>query len=150
MTGQDHAGHHDKSGTCALAALLRGHRLFVGSVGDCRALLLRGPDHAQPAEQLTTDMRATMQSEHQRILAAGGQIQDGRVWGALIPSRTLGDFPWKDKGPGLVATPEAREFEVTADVKYLVLGSDGLFDVPPNQPQPRTPRYHAPHPRPTT
>ena len=71
------------------------------------------------------------------------------MWGALIPSRTLGDFPWKEKGPGLVATPEAREFEVTADVKYLVLGSDGLFDVPPNQPQPRTPRYHAPHPRPT-
>ena len=41
----------------------------------------------------------------------GGRV-DGRVWGALIPSRTLGDFPWKDKGPGLIATPEEVELEV--------------------------------------
>ena len=44
----------------------------------------------------------------------GGQITDGRVWGGLIPSRTLGDFPWKDKGPGLIATPEEVELEVTS------------------------------------
>ena len=102
----------DRSGTCALAALLRGHRLFLQSVGDCRAVALRGPDHAEPFSQLSTDMRATSQPEMQRILAAGGQITDGRVWGGLIPSRTLGDFPWKDKGPGLIATPEEIEIEV--------------------------------------
>lgn len=124
---------HDKSGTCAIVSLLRGHRLFVASVGDCRAVLIRHCDHAEPFVQLTTDMRATLQSEARRIAAAGAQVSDGRLWGALIPSRTLGDFPWKDRGPGLIATPEAREVEVTPDVKYLVLGSDGLFDVLPNK-----------------
>ena len=102
-------------------------------MGDCRAVALRGPDHAQPFTQLTTDMRATYAPEAQRIAAAGGEITDGRVWGGLIPSRTLGDFPWKDKGPGLIATPEEVELEVTPDLKYLVIGSDGLFDVLPNK-----------------
>ena len=90
----------DKSGTCALAALIRGSRLFIGGLGDCRALLLRGEGHAQPFVQLTVDQRATESGEQSRILKAGGQISDGRIWGALIPSRTLGDFPWKDRGPG--------------------------------------------------
>jgi len=94
---------------------------------------LRGPEHAHPFTQLTTDMRATYAPEAQRIAAVGGQITDGRVWGGLIPSRTLGDFPWKDKGPGLIATPEEVELEVTPDLKYLVIGSDGLFDVLPNK-----------------
>jgi len=93
----------DKSGTCALTVLLRGHRLFVASVGDCRAVLLRDSNHAEPFVQITTDMRATLQSEARRVTAAGGQVSDGRGWGALIPSRTLGDFPWKDRGPGLIA-----------------------------------------------
>ena len=44
-----------------------------------------------------------------------------------------GDFPWKDKGPGLTAEPELVTREVTAADKYLVLGSDGLFDVLPNK-----------------
>ena len=61
------------------------------------------------------------------------QVSDGRVWGALIPSRTIGDFPWKDKGPGLSAEPEVVVRELTAADRYLVLGSDGLFDVLPNR-----------------
>lgn len=123
----------DKSGTCALAALLRGSRLFIGSVGDCRALLVRGDGHAQPFVQLTVDQRATESGEQARILKSGGQITDGRVWGALIPSRTLGDFPWKERGPGLIAEPEVSEHELTADDKYLIMGSDGVFDVLTNK-----------------
>jgi len=123
----------DKSGTCALVALLRGSRLFVGGLGDCRALLVRGDGHAQPFVQLTTDQRATESGEQARILKAGGQITDGRVWGALIPSRTLGDFPWKDRGPGLSATPDISAHEISADDKYLIMGSDGLFDVLSNK-----------------
>ena len=40
----------------------------------------------------------------------GGQITDGRVWGGLIPSRTLGDFWDKSaerKGSGLYAEDKA-------------------------------------------
>lgn len=77
--------------------------------------------------------RATEPSEQSRILKAGGSISDGRVWGALIPSRTLGDFPWKDKGPGLSAEPDIFEMEITAEDKYLILGSDGVFDVLSNK-----------------
>ena len=74
---------------------VRGHRLIVGWTGDCRALLLRPEGHAKECVQLTTDHRATESKENSRILKAGGEIKDGRVWGALMPSRTLGDFPWK-------------------------------------------------------
>lgn len=44
----------DKSGTCALIALLRGHRLFVANLGDCRAVLLRSETHPQPVVRLAT------------------------------------------------------------------------------------------------
>ena len=77
----------DKSGSCACVALLRGRRLFVASVGDCRLLLLRSESAADPLWQVTHDHRATDQQERHRILKAGGQITDGRVWGALMPSR---------------------------------------------------------------
>ena len=40
-------------------------------MGDCRAVVLRGPEHAQPYTQLTTDMRATYAPEAQRIAQAG-------------------------------------------------------------------------------
>ena len=89
--------------------------------------------HAPPYVQLTTDQRATEPGEQSRILKAGGQISDGRVWGALIPSRTLGDFPWKAKGPGLSALPEFCSYEIGPDDRYVILGSDGLFDVLTNK-----------------
>ena len=123
----------DKSGACATVGLLRGHRLLIASLGDCRALLIRREGHAEECVQMTHDHRATDSRERQRILRAGGQISDGRVWGALMPSRTFGDFPWKDRGPGLSAEPEVMEYEIGAADKYLVLGSDGLFDVLSNK-----------------
>ena len=107
----------DTSGSCACVGLLRGRRLLVASVGDCRLLLLRAEGSSESYVQLTTDHRATESSEQKRILRAGGQITDGRVWGALMPSRTLGDFPYKDKGPGLSAEPEIFEYEVTPEDK---------------------------------
>ena len=51
-----------------------------------------------------------------RVVKAGGEISDGRVWGSLMPSRTLGDFPWKTK-PGLIAEPEITEIELGPDDK---------------------------------
>ncbi|KAL3906317.1 MAG: hypothetical protein SGPRY_010597 [Prymnesium sp.] len=123
----------DKSGTCALVALLRGSRLYIAGLGDCRALLVRSESHPHPFQQLTVDQRATESGEQARILKAGGQISNGRVWGALIPSRTLGDFPWKDRGPGLSSIPEISTFEISAEDKYLIMGSDGVFDVLTNR-----------------
>ena len=81
-------------------------------------MLLRSESHAQPHVQLTTDHRAMESKERSRILKAGGQIKDERVWGALTPSRTLGDFPWKDMGPGLTAEPELIEREIGPDDKW--------------------------------
>ena len=123
----------DKSGSCACVGLLRGRRLLIASAGDCRALLVRAEGTPTPLVQMTRDHRATEPREQKRILKEGGQIKDGRVWGALMPSRTLGDFPWKDKGPGLSPEPEIFECEVGPDDRYIVVGSDGLFDVLSNK-----------------
>ena len=123
----------DTSGSCAIVGLLRGHKLIVGWVGDCRGLLIRSEGHSESCKQLSRDHRASESKEHARVLHAGGQISDGRVWGALMPSRTLGDFPWKDRGPGLIAEPEILELEIGPSDKYIVFGSDGLFDVLPNK-----------------
>jgi len=125
-------GKEERSGTCGCAAVLRGRRLLVAWVGDCRALLLRHDGHPEACVQLTSDHRATDSREMSRVVKAGGEISDGRVWGSLMPSRTLGDFPWKTK-PGLIAEPEITEIELGPDDKYLIFGSDGLFDVLSNK-----------------
>ena len=115
----------DKSGSCACVGLLRGRRLLVASVGDCRMLLLRAEGAHEPHKQLTNDHRATDPRERKRILSCGGSITDGRVWGALIPSRTLGDFPWKVK-PGLSPEPELTEYELTPDDKCASASATSL------------------------
>ena len=77
--------------------------------------------------QLTKDHRATDPAEARRILSEGGQVTDGRVWGALMPSRTLGDFPYKDKGPGLSAEPEICEMALSPEDKYARANPDRVI-----------------------
>ena len=60
-----------RSGTCALAALLRGSRLHISWVGDCRAVLIS--DEATYT-QLTVDQRSTDSEEQKRIKAVGGEV----------------------------------------------------------------------------
>ena len=67
----------DFSGTTALVALLRAHRLYIANAGDCRAVLCRDGT----AVDLSTDHKPTptQADEVARVEEAGGWIQSREV-----------------------------------------------------------------------
>ena len=44
---------------------------------------------------MTNDHMAEVDGEKERILSAGGYVNDGRVMDLILTSRSLGDFEYK-------------------------------------------------------
>jgi serine/threonine protein phosphatase PrpC len=57
----------------------------------------------------------------------GGYIVKGRVSGSLAVSRALGDLELKTQGVSNV--PDIEEIEITNKTNFLIIASDGLWDV---------------------
>ena len=69
-------------------------QLVGAAVGDSRAVLSRDG----VAEPLTQDHRLEVnREERERVLKAGGEIKNGRMWGDLQTSRSIGDLPYKKR-----------------------------------------------------
>lgn len=51
----------------------------------------------------------------------------GRVMGQLAVTRAFGDLELKESGVSV--KPDLNEFEIVPDHKYLIMASDGLWDV---------------------
>lgn len=116
-------------GSTASTAILVGDRLLVANVGDSRAVLSRRGE----AVQLSIDHKPDRQDERKRIEDAGGVVMWGGTWrvgGILALSRAFGDRLLKRY---VVADPEIQEEQITRDVEFLVIASDGLWDVISNE-----------------
>ncbi|KAK4753609.1 hypothetical protein SAY87_001713 [Trapa incisa] len=118
------------SGACCVTALIEGQEIIVSNVGDCRAVLSR---HGV-AEALTKDHRASEVIERKRIEDVGGYVEmhrgAWRVHGILSVSRSIGDAHLKQ---WVVAEPETRVIQLTPDMDFLVMASDGLWEQVGNQ-----------------
>uniref|UniRef100_A0A7I4FAN9 protein-serine/threonine phosphatase n=1 Tax=Physcomitrium patens TaxID=3218 RepID=A0A7I4FAN9_PHYPA len=82
---------------------------------------------------LSTDHKPNRSDERQRIEKAGGVVMWSGTWrvgGVLAVSRAFGDRLLKKY---VVAEPEIQDQLITSDVEFLVLASDGLWDVVSNQ-----------------
>ena len=122
-------------------------KMIIAHVGDCRAVLCeRGV-----AVQLTEDHHAAVPSEKTRIEAAGGWISKNRVNGVLAVSRSFGDIMFKTFKPNIpapefygdeeetdgiwanqnqvISMPDILELDVQPTYEFVVLGSDGIFEV---------------------
>mmetsp|Transcript_26587 Transcript_26587/g.25453 ORF Transcript_26587/g.25453 Transcript_26587/m.25453 type:complete len:779 (-) Transcript_26587:524-2860(-) len=115
---------HD--GSTGICSLIRNGKLLVGNVGDCRALLLSG---GKPI-QMSIDQKPTNPDEIKRIASLGGVITNNlgvaRVNGVLAVSRAFGNRKLRK-----VIRPdiEMMQRELTRDDDFLVMASDGLWDV---------------------
>lgn len=114
-------------GCTAIAALIVKNKLYVASAGDCRTILCR----AGCPIALSRDHVASCVDERERILSAGGQVQwQVDTWrvgpAALQVTRSIGD---DDLKPAVTAEPEITDTEISIDDEYLVMASDGLWDV---------------------
>lgn len=65
------------------------------------------------------------------MLAAGGEVEGGRLGGFLEVSRALGDLESSTgcKPVGLTAEPQLRTHNLHSTDEFLLLASDGLFGV---------------------
>ncbi|PAN23893.1 hypothetical protein PAHAL_4G129500 [Panicum hallii] len=116
-------------GSTALAAVLIGKCLYVANVGDSRAVASK----AGKAVPLSKDHKPNRKDERKRIEDAGGVViwdDTWRVGGILAMSRAFGNRMLKEY---VIAEPDIQEEEVNSDLEYLILATDGLWDVVRNE-----------------
>lgn len=119
------------SGTTALTAMIFGRSLLVANAGDCRAVLSR---HGV-AKEMSKDHRPCCKNERKRIESLGGYVDDGYLNGQLGVTRALGDWHLEgmklkgERGGPLSAEPELKLVTLTKEDEFLIIGSDGIWDV---------------------
>nr|CDM82120.1 unnamed protein product [Triticum aestivum] len=115
-------------GSTALVAVVGLRRIVVANCGDSRAVLSRG---GIPVP-LSSDHKPDRPDEMERVEAAGGKVINWngyRILGVLATSRSIGDYYLK---PYVIAEPEVTVMDRTDKDEFLILASDGLWDVVSN------------------
>ncbi|KAK5834650.1 hypothetical protein PVK06_010326 [Gossypium arboreum] len=116
-------------GSTAVVAVVGKGKVVVANCGDSRAVLSRGG----VAMPLSFDHKPDRPDELERVEAAGGRVINWngyRVLGVLATSRSIGDQYLK---PFVICNPEVTVREVTNGDEFLILASDGLWDVVSNE-----------------
>lgn len=119
----------DAVGSTAVVSILTPEKIVVANCGDSRAVLCRNGK----AIPLSSDHKPDRPDELDRIQAAGGRViyWDGpRVLGVLAMSRAIGDNYLK---PYVISKPEVTVTDRVKQDEFLILASDGLWDVVSNE-----------------
>ncbi|KHN20262.1 probable protein phosphatase 2C 34 [Glycine soja] len=133
------------SGTTALSIVRQGELIIIANVGDSRAVLATTSDDGSLVPvQLTIDFKPNLPQEAERILESQGRVfclddEPGvhRVWlpdeefPGLAMSRAFGDYCVKKYG--LISVPEVTHRNITTKDQFVVLATDGVWDVISNQ-----------------
>lgn len=131
----------DSSGTTVVAAIVTRSSpgdfcIHFAHSGDSRVVVSAGRELI-----CSEDHKPGRADENERILAAGGSVEQGalgggplRVDGTLAVSRALGDFQFKspDLAPEcckVTAVPEVRTVPHFSAGDWMLLACDGVFDV---------------------
>ena len=116
--------------------------MIAANVGDSRAVMSRNG----AAIDLTIDHKPNTATEKARVEALGGKViwcgmvdNEGnpvpnagiyRVNGNLSLSRAIGD---RSERPAVTAKPDMTTFDIEDDDEFIVLATDGLWDVMSSQ-----------------
>lgn len=134
--------------TCTLVQIQNGI-LYCSNVGDSKALLAtRNAKNQLEGTELTFEHKPENESEKQRVIQNGGKVysttqgkeDEGervpiRVWYStmkgtlmgLAMTRSIGDISAHKAGVSCV--PSEKERTLEENDEFIILGSDGLFDV---------------------
>ncbi|KAI9012364.1 protein phosphatase 2C Ptc2 [Hyaloraphidium curvatum] len=136
-----------QGGRLPCRATMGGHltfKLYCASAGDSRCVL----GSNGKAIPMSYDHKPEYPEEEARIMKAGGHVSDGRVNGRLATSRSFGDFDFKSNKSTTIddqvvtARPDVWERTVTEDDEFLILATDGIWDVLTSQAAVTFVRYH--------
>lgn len=153
-------GVMSKSGTTVTIFYVSNDHVIIANLGDSRAILSKGANYKSgrlsSAIQLTVDHTASDDNEKKRIKDLGGTIKERggieRLDGLLAITRSIGDAHLQQftsrKAHVLAMTKDEMKKmcmpdmlhnervsdEITQNIPcFLVLASDGLWDVVPNE-----------------
>ena len=142
----------DPSGSCGIMLMIQGKKCIIANVGDSRLVIFKN----KLISFTTTDHKPDSIIEKARIELSGGKLykiqtlipiyhNGERVnapWrvnpGQLSVSRTFGDIQAKEEKFGgnktaIIALPDITEIELDNDYNFIVMASDGIFDVLKNE-----------------
>lgn len=135
------AAEYEISGSCAICVLIIENDCFIINLGDSRAVIGAKQSSGKVAMQMSIDHKANREDEKKRIEETGGTVsvekQGGngpaRVYSqkedgpGLAVSRSLGDLMGHQVG--VISDPEVSHKVLEADDKFIIIGSDGVWDV---------------------
>ncbi|ORY06327.1 protein serine/threonine phosphatase 2C [Basidiobolus meristosporus CBS 931.73] len=138
---------------------IKAMRIYVANTGDSRAVIgSLDSNHNWSPIKMSNDQNTTNKKERERLYAEhpGEEstiISKGRVLGSLAPTRAFGDsrYKWSARTqlavkdhffprmrmppahyrtpPYVTATPEVLHHQLTSQDRFMVIASDGLFDL---------------------
>jgi serine/threonine protein phosphatase PrpC len=114
------------TGSTCLVILKNTNHMWVANCGDSRAIM----NSNKNSIALTKDHKP-LDEERKRIIDLGGHViqTSGGIWrvsGELSLSRALGD---KRLRPYVIPNPDVFKIELSSSNKFIVIGTDGLWDV---------------------
>ena len=138
----------EASGTCAVGVLLVEKHCFTFNLGDSRCVIGSSKTDnnianlsMKTAYQMSVDHKVNREDEKKRIESSNGVVIHEHG-GYLGPPRV---YPMNDEGPGLavsrslgdlilhnhgvISEPEITHKEIDSEDVFIVIGSDGIWDV---------------------
>lgn len=112
-------------GSTAVSALIVNQTIYLANIGDSRAVLCSNGK----AIDLSNDHKPSREDERQRIEKLGGKVIHYGTWrvqGVLAVSRAFGDRRLKAY---VSAEPEIKQWSLQDGDDFLILASDGVWDV---------------------
>ena len=132
------------SGCTGTLLNIRGSKLYVGHVGDSRAVLGRRlSSNKLISVDLTVDHKPDIEGERIRIENSGGEIKKmegdlpsrvfkkGKNFPGIAMSRAIGDLIAQTVG--VTHIPDVMEFELTPADEFVIVCSDGVWEFIPSQ-----------------
>mmetsp|Transcript_34641 Transcript_34641/g.54086 ORF Transcript_34641/g.54086 Transcript_34641/m.54086 type:complete len:284 (+) Transcript_34641:225-1076(+) len=120
-----------KDGCTAVTVTVINDVMFIAWAGDSKAVLARRedekPDSRLKVLSITKDHTCIVSKERERIVGAGGYVENNRVQGIMEVTRSIGD---KDlKRYGVSSTPEIQRVTLSKRDEFMILACDGLWRV---------------------
>ena len=134
-----------QSGSTSVMLYIIDDNLICSNVGDSQCYLFNcSLDDLWTFELLSKQHLASDEQEQKRIIENGGEVhpyyeEDGifegpdriyaknQIYPGLVMSRTIGDL--QAKKIGVISEPDIIMKKIENDSKFLIIGSDGLWDV---------------------
>jgi len=121
-----------QDGSTALVVVIFNKVITIANAGDCRAVICQN----NVAVDLSIDHKPNSPKELKRINSLGGSVRFwAKAWritkqgAGLATSRSFGDLNFKQPIAVVTAEPEIKHWKLSNKDQFLIMASDGIWDV---------------------